>query len=191
MTTTLHPSSGEPWDVIVVGGALSGAATALLLLRRQPRLRLLILERSSGFSRRVGESTVEVSAYFLGRVLGLTEHLNQHHLTKQGMRFWFTNDSAQTLGDCSETGPRYNVRFPGYQVDRAVLDQGVLDRAVAAGATLLRPVRVRDITLVAGGRQTVTWESSESSPSFPPSESGMGVPPISAPLPPPHTPTPP
>ena len=155
-----HAPSG--WDVIIVGGALSGAATALLLLRRNPKLRLLILERTAEFSRRVGESTVEVSAYFLGRVLGLTEHLNQHHLTKQGMRFWFTNDSAQTLGDCSETGPRYNVRFPGYQVDRAVLDQEVLDRAVAAGATLLRPVRVRDITLVAGGQQTVEWEEASS-----------------------------
>ena len=160
--------SAATWDVIIVGGALSGAATALLLLRRNPRLRLLILERSAEFSRRVGESTVEVSAYFLGRVLGLTEHLNQHHLTKQGMRFWFTNDSAQTLGDCSETGPRYNVRFPGYQVDRAVLDQEVLDRAVTAGATLIRPVRVRDITLVPGGQQTVTWEPSESGTGFPP-----------------------
>jgi flavin-dependent dehydrogenase len=156
MTTSPNQTS---WDVIVVGGALSGAATALLLLRRNPRLRILILERSSEFSRRVGESTVEVSAYFLGRVLGLTEHLNQHHLTKQGMRFWFTNDRVKTLGDCSETGPRYNVRFPGYQVDRAILDQEVLDRVVAAGATLLRPVNVRDITLVAGGQQTVTWET--------------------------------
>ncbi len=165
MTTPPTSFSGESWDVIVVGGALSGAATSLLLLRRNPRLRVLILERSHEFSRRVGESTVEVSAYFIGRVLGLTEHLNQHHLTKQGMRFWFTNDTAKTLGDCSETGPRYNVRFPGYQVDRAVLDQEVLNRAVAAGATLLRPVRVRDITLAAGGRQTVTWESNSESAS--------------------------
>src|SRR5690606_958925 len=47
------------WDVIIVGGALSGAATALLLLRRNPRLRVLILERDAAFKRRVGESTVE------------------------------------------------------------------------------------------------------------------------------------
>jgi flavin-dependent dehydrogenase len=159
--------SKEPWDVIVVGGALSGAATAILLLRRNPRLRILILERAAEFSRRVGESTVEVSAYFLGRVLGLTEHLNQHHLTKQGMRFWFTNHRVRNLGDCSETGPRYNVRFPGYQVDRAVLDQEVLDRAVAAGATLFRPVNVRDITLAAGGQQTVTWETASDASASP------------------------
>ena len=61
------------WDVIVVGGALSGASTACLLLRRNPRLRVLILERTTQLKRRVGESTVEISAYFLGRVLGLSQ----------------------------------------------------------------------------------------------------------------------
>jgi flavin-dependent dehydrogenase len=148
----------EKWDVIVIGGALAGAATATLLLRRDPAMRVLIVERSDRLTRRVGESTVEISAYFLGRVLGLTDHLNQEHLTKQGMRFWFANDSTRTIADCSETGPTYNVRFPGYQVDRAVLDEEVLARAVKAGAKLLRPARVRDVTLVSGGMQTVELE---------------------------------
>ncbi len=151
-------SSSARWDVIIVGGALSGAATACLLQQRNSRLRILILERSPRFKRRVGESTVEVSAFFLGRVLGLTEHLNQHHLVKQGMRFWFQNESTEKLPDCSETGPGYNVRFPGYQVDRAVLDEEVLAQAQAAGAEVRRPVQVKDIKLQDGGIQTVYWE---------------------------------
>ncbi|MCX6937169.1 MAG: tryptophan 7-halogenase [Verrucomicrobia bacterium] len=157
------PPSEQPWDAIVIGGALSGAATALLLLRRNPRLRVLIVERHSTFKRRVGESTVEVSAYFLGRVLDLTAHLNEHHYVKQGLRFWFHNPRATTLGECSETGPGYNVRLPGYQVDRAVLDEEVLARAVAAGASLLRPARVLDVSLNPGGLQTVTWETPSAS----------------------------
>jgi hypothetical protein len=40
-------------------------------MRRNPRLKILILERNERFTRRVGEATVEVSAYFLGHVLGL------------------------------------------------------------------------------------------------------------------------
>lgn len=151
----------ERWDVVILGGALAGASTALLLLRRNPRLRVLIIEKSAQFTRRVGESTVEISAYFLGRVLGLTDHLNQKHLVKQGMRFWFANESCQSLADCSETGPAYNVRFPGYQVDRAVLDEEVLTRAAAAGAQLLRPVRARAIALESGGQQTVQWMDHE------------------------------
>lgn len=140
-----------------MGGALSGAATACLLLHRNPRLRVLLIERSEHFQRRVGESTVELSSYFLTRVLGLTEHLNHQHLVKQGLRYWFANDAAQTLGQCSEIGPGYNSRLPGFQVDRAVLDEHVLAQAVAAGAQLRRPAEVRDVQLVPGGAQTVAW----------------------------------
>jgi flavin-dependent dehydrogenase len=149
------------WDVIVLGGALAGASTALLLRRRNARWRILIIEKSDQLGRRVGESTVETSAFFLGRVLGLTDHLNEKHLVKQGMRFWFCNSETRGLADCSETGPKYNVRFPGYQVDRSVLDEEVLARAVAEGAVLLRPVRVRDVALVDGGIQTVRWSGED------------------------------
>ena len=65
--------SGRTCDVAIIGGALAGAAAAILLLRAQPKLRVLIVEKSAAFGRRVGEATVEVSAYFLGRILGLTQ----------------------------------------------------------------------------------------------------------------------
>lgn len=146
------------WDVIVMGGALAGAATALQLRRKNSQLRILILERSTQFKRRVGESTVELSAMFLGRVLGLTDHLLEQHLPKQGMRFWFANDRARALDQCSETGPRYNVRLPGYQVDRAVLDEHVLAVAVGEGAVAERGVRIRQVQLAEGAAQTVCWQ---------------------------------
>ena len=159
----MDESPPSHWDVIVVGGALSGSATTCLLLRRNPKLRVLILERSEQLKRRVGESTVEISAYFLGRVLGLTDHLLEKHIPKQGMRFWFANDRTNALDQCSETGPRYNVRLPGYQVDRAVLDEHVLANAVSEGAVLQRQVRVRKVTLAAGNSQTVEWDAADGS----------------------------
>ena len=85
------------YDVVVMGGALSGGATATLLLRQNPGLRLLIVEKSERLGRRVGEATVEVSAFFMGRVLGLTQYLNESHLVKQGLRFWFTNPESKTF----------------------------------------------------------------------------------------------
>src|SRR5204862_122186 len=115
------------------------------------------------FSRRVGEATVEVSGYFLSRVLGLTQHLNESHLVKQGMRFWFSNSRTQTLPDCSEIGGRYLARVPAYQVDRAVLDEEVLRRACALGAELLRPATVGRIQLNPGGLQTVDLRRAERS----------------------------
>jgi 2-polyprenyl-6-methoxyphenol hydroxylase-like FAD-dependent oxidoreductase len=127
------PAAGFNYDVVIIGGALSGAATAILLLREQPKLRVLILEKSTVFGRRVGEATVEVSGYFLCRVLGLTQYLNEAHLVKQGMRFWFANKEARTLAESSEIGGKYLSRVPAFQVDRSALDEEVLRRALSSG----------------------------------------------------------
>ncbi len=149
------PSSENHFDVVIIGGALSGAATAILLLQEQPTLRVLIVEKSTVFSRRVGEATVEVSTYFLMRCLGLTKHLLEHHLTKNGLRFWFFNEQTETMEECSEIGGRYLARIPAFLVDRAELDEEVLRRAVALGATLWRPAQVQKVDLASGGSQTV------------------------------------
>ena len=151
----MNSAANESYDVAIIGGALSGAAAAILLLHERPELKVLILEKSETFGRRVGEATVEVSGYFLGRMLGLTQHLNEAHLVKQGMRFWFYNDQTHSLADCAEVGSRYLARMPAYQVDRAVLDQEVLSRAQAAGAELWRPASVSKVQLAPGGQQLV------------------------------------
>ncbi len=142
---------------------MSGAATATLLLRHNPELRVLIVEKSSRFSRRVGEATVEVSTYFMGRVLGLTQYLNENHLAKQGLRFWFTNDDVKDLSEASELGGRYQVRLPSYQLDRATFDEEVLRRACLSGAELLRPATVSNVQLSPGAEQTITLKEGDNS----------------------------
>ena len=161
MSSESSPSSPESYDVVVIGGALSGAATATLLLRHNPGIRLLIVEKSLKHSRRVGEATVEVSAYFMGRVLGLTQYLNESHLVKQGLRFWFKNDDVKNLSEASELGGRYLSRVPSYQLDRSTFDEEVLRRAVAAGAELVRPATVAEIELEPGGRQRLQIRDGE------------------------------
>jgi flavin-dependent dehydrogenase len=158
---SITPDDTSAYDVVVIGGALSGAATATLLLRQNPGLRLLIVEKSARFTRRVGEATVEISAYFMGRVLGLTQYLNESHLIKQGMRFWFKNEDVQSLGEASELGGRYQVRLPSYQLDRATFDEEVLRRAGLAGAKILRPASVINVELAPGGEQTLILKHGE------------------------------
>lgn len=152
---------GAEFDVIVVGGALSGAATATLLLQEMPGLRILIVEKSPAFTRRVGEATVEVSTYFLTHSLGLTRYLNETQINKNGLRFWFANERTETIDQCGEIGGRYLSRVPAYLVDRAALDEEVLRRAVALGAQLRRPASVQKIELVPGGEQRVTLKDGE------------------------------
>ena len=155
------PAAGRSYDVAIIGGALAGAATAILLLREQPHLRVLVIEKSATFPRKVGEATVEVSAYFLGRVLGLTQYLNEAHLVKQGMRFWFANERTHTIEECSEIGGRYLARVAAYQVDRSTLDAEVLRRACGLGAELLRPASVQNVELRPGAEQTLTVRHGE------------------------------
>ncbi len=141
--------------MVVIGGGLAGAATAYRILQQNKALRILIVDRGDSPKNKIGESTVELSSYFLGRTLNLTDYLVREHVTKQGLRFWFSNDECASLADCSEIGPAYHVNLPGYQVDRFKLDNEVLRRTVEAGAELLRPARVKSVKLCAGGRQII------------------------------------
>ena len=124
----------ENYDVAVIGGAFSGAATALLLRREAPGLRVVVIERSAHFDRKVGEATTEVSGCFLTKRLALTHHLCHHHVVKNGLRFWFSRGPEDDFDRCSEIGAFYQVRLPSYQVDREVLDEHVLAMAKDAGA---------------------------------------------------------
>ena len=139
------------YDVAIVGGAFSGAATALLLKRKRPETRILILEKATEFDRKVGESTTEVSSCFLTKILGLTSYLGHEQLVKQGLRLWFANRPDQPFDDCVEIGARYQARLPTFQVDRAKLDAHLLELARAAGCEVWKPAKVTRCDIVAGG----------------------------------------
>lgn len=106
------------YDVVIMGGAFSGASLGLLLKRARPETRILIVERAVEFDRKVGESTSEVAASFLTRILRAGNHLNREHIAKQGLRMWFTEDAETPLHECTEIGGFYQSRLPAYQIDR-------------------------------------------------------------------------
>ena len=93
----------KSYDVVVVGGAFSGAATALLLRREAPDLRVAVIERSRHFDRKVGEATTEVSGCFLTKRLAVTHHLCHHHVVKNGLRFWFSRESEDDFRSLRRT----------------------------------------------------------------------------------------
>ncbi|MEP6777445.1 MAG: NAD(P)/FAD-dependent oxidoreductase [Chthoniobacterales bacterium] len=147
------------YDVVIVGGAFSGAATALMLKRKHPAARVLIVEKAAEFDRKVGESTTELSSCYMTRILGLTNYLGHHQLVKQGLRLWFCNRDDQQFDDCVEVGARYQARLPTFQVDRSKLDSHLLALAVEAGCDLRRPAKVSCFEVNDGGGQVISIRS--------------------------------
>jgi len=142
-------------DVVVVGGGVSGSSTAILLKRRIPGARVLLVEKNPAFDRKVGESTVEISSFFLVRVLKLYDYLSREQLPKQGFRYWFTNAEAETLATASEVGPSQLARTPSFQLDRQKLDEDLLAMAQREGVEVWRPARVRSAELPGDGSPNV------------------------------------
>ena len=143
------------FEVAIVGGAFSGAATALLMKRQRPETRILIIEKATEFDRKVGESTTEVSSCFLTKILGLTSYLGHEQLTKQGLRLWFANRPDQPFDDCVEIGARYQARLPTFQVDRSKLDAHLLQLAASAGCEVWKPAKVTRCELEGAAGQSL------------------------------------
>src|SRR5258708_19680295 len=132
----------------------------MILNRKHPAARVLIIEKAAEFDRKVGESTTELSSCYMTRLLGLTNYLGHHHLAKQGLRMWFAKRPDQAFDDCVELGARYQARLPTFQVDRSTLDQHLLDLAVEAGCELQRPAKVTALELEPN-RSSVTFTTDE------------------------------
>jgi flavin-dependent dehydrogenase len=135
------------FDVVILGGAFSGASAAILLRREQPELSVLVIERVPAFDAKVGEATTEMSAMFLTRRLAMWNHLEVEQLPKEGLRYWFSNEKVRSHADASETGGFLRSAVPSFQLRRDALDEHLLATAVAEGASLVRPARVGDVAL--------------------------------------------
>lgn len=147
LSSTDGQSPDAEFDVVVIGGAFSGAASALLLKRLMPDARVLLVERLARFDRKVGEATVEISSYFLHHVLGLYDYLSRHQLPKHGLRFWFTDRSDRRLAEMSEVGGADLPLLGSFQLDRAALDDHLLQQAGLEGAEVWREARLETLEL--------------------------------------------
>ncbi len=126
------------FDVLIIGGGISGSLTALSLLRENKRLKIAIIEQSSDFPQKVGESTSDITVLIFQQ-LGI-KHLLDKHLDKAGLRFLF-NESNVRLEFAS---PALKGTHIGYHLDRKQLDTDLLEEASLQGAMVYRPAIILD-----------------------------------------------
>jgi flavin-dependent dehydrogenase len=142
----------DPYDVAILGGGIAGLTLALQLKRQQPEIRLLVVERQEHpvpeAAHKVGESSVEISAYYLRDVLGLEEHLRTAQLRKFGLRMFFPYGGNQDITRRVEYGQIEQAPLPAYQVDRGHIENMLsMTLLPAQGVTVLDGTRVTQVQL--------------------------------------------
>jgi 2-polyprenyl-6-methoxyphenol hydroxylase-like FAD-dependent oxidoreductase len=153
--TRLAAGADEPSDhhVAIIGGGVAALTLALQLRSERPGVRVLVIEPSPHpvpeITHTVGESTVEISAHYLGHRLGMADHLQDAQLRKMGLRMFFTNNGNTDIAERVEVGSSAFVPQPTYQIDRGRLENELYRRCVADGVAFAIG-RVRSVDLGAG-----------------------------------------
>jgi flavin-dependent dehydrogenase len=132
------------YDVIIIGGGLCGSLSALEIKQHNPQFKILIIEKSNTFHKKVGESSSDMTAIYFRRSPYLK--LAQKHLHKTGLRFWFHEKSEHNLQNfCEYSSPSYKSIANGFQFNRAILDQDLLDECLLQNIEVQRPAEVIEI----------------------------------------------
>ncbi len=153
----------ENYDVVILGGGLAGLTLALQLRQDLPTASIAVIERQRHpvpeGAHKVGESTVEIGADYLSRVIGLKDHLDQQHLRKYGLRFFFNANQSDDLTQAIELGASHLLSLRSYQIDRGVLENHLAARMKSSNIQLVNGATVVDIKLDADRFHQVSYRS--------------------------------
>ncbi|MEX2207939.1 MAG: FAD-dependent monooxygenase [Myxococcota bacterium] len=139
-------------DVAILGGGLAGNLLARQIARTVPGLRIALFEKSTETSWKVGESVVEIGSHYLIKRLGLSRYLYDRHLAKNGLRYFFDNETRSLpLWEMSEIGPISLPFHPSFQLDRARLEADLYEMNRKSGVDVQLGVRARPLEIGTDG----------------------------------------
>jgi flavin-dependent dehydrogenase len=120
----------ENYGVVIIGGGLAGLTLARHLLLNTTKTVLLLDKRRDlpGPTQKVGESLVQLSGYYLTKVLDLDEHLLTEHFLKYNLRFQWKTEGRENRAfeDYSKSFIRLSSNIPTFQLDRNVFEAYLL-----------------------------------------------------------------
>ncbi|MEZ4256444.1 MAG: tryptophan 7-halogenase [Polyangiales bacterium] len=135
-------------DVAILGGGLAGNLLARQLRLEVPSATVAVYERAESRGWKVGEATVEIAANYFVRRLHLANYLYERQLPKNGLRFFFDDESRSLpLTEMSELGPDALPLWPSFQLDRARLETDLIEMNRSMGVDVELGAAVRDLVL--------------------------------------------
>jgi len=138
------------YDVLIMGGGLSGLTLAIQLKRQLSQLRILIVEKMihpvPEAAHKVGESSVEIASHYFEHVLGLKTQLD-NELPKLGLRFFYSDKDNQAIEKRIELGPHHFPAAKSYQIDRGRFENALAELCVDLGVEFLDNAKVKSMTL--------------------------------------------
>ncbi|NER26709.1 MAG: FAD-dependent oxidoreductase [Symploca sp. SIO1C4] len=149
-------SQADAYDVVICGGGLAGLTLARQLKLQKPDISVTVLDRIPRplpeASFKMGESTVEVGAFYLANTLQLVDYFETQHLTKLGLRYFFNNQETY-FHKRPELGLSEFHLPNSYQIDRGKFENDLRQFNVEAGVKLLENCLVNEIDLAVGLQQ--------------------------------------
>src|SRR5713101_4390743 len=112
----------DHYHAVIIGAGLAGLSLSRQLLLNSDKKILLRDKRSQIPSphQKVGEATVQLSAYYFSKVLDLEEHLLRDHYPKYNLRFYWKTDGLanRCFEDYSQSYIRNVSNIATYQLNR-------------------------------------------------------------------------
>lgn len=138
------------FDVVVLGGGLAGQTLARQIRRERPSTKILVTELRphpvKEAAHKVGESTVEIGAYYFSKVLDVESHLLASQLRKAGLRYFFPHGNNEDVASRVEMGASYFPPVPSYQIDRGRFENFLADDNVRLGIEFWERCKATEVT---------------------------------------------
>lgn len=140
------------YDIITMGAGMAASILVINILRERPGTRVAMIEQSTEFPKKVGESFSDVTAIFFNRFK--VDHILKRQQRKTGLRFIFHDEATRKITDASDySSPSILSLANGFQVNRSTFDNDLLAYAQELGADVLRPAQVIDFNYSAFNSQ--------------------------------------
>lgn len=134
-------NTSQNYDTIVIGGGPAGSTVATLVAEQG--YRVLLLERKTEPSFKIGESLIPAT-YWTFKRLGMLEKLRKSHFPqKYSVQFYSRTGKASNPFYFFQTNPHESAVT--WQVLRSEFDQMLLDNAKEKGVEVRRGVNVRKV----------------------------------------------